>query len=88
MRDPLADSYSNRDSDTYTHAYSNAHSNTYPDGNPHADFYTEVFAHTEASTYTGPAPVNRSANWNRWGEEPASFSPCASASDWVAHCLP
>ena len=62
MRDPVADSYSNRDSDTYTNT--NSDSNGYSNTNGYVYSDAETSAESTAASHPGAAPVNRSANWN------------------------
>ena len=81
MRDAVAYSYSNRDSDrnpncninsycdsdTYTYFYTNTY--TDGDGNGYSNTHDAAYSVTKASPDSGAAHVNRSANWNRCGEE-------------------
>ena len=64
MRDPVADSYSNRDSDTYTHTNTNTDgdSNGYSNTNGYVYSDAETSAESTAASHPGAAPVNRSAN--------------------------
>jgi len=62
MRDPVADSYSNRD--TYTHTNPNPNSNGYSYTNGYVYSDAETYAESAASPHAGASPVNRSANWN------------------------
>ena len=56
MRDAVADSYSNTDSDSngYSYSYSNTNGYVYSDA--------ETSAESTAASHPGAAPVNRSAN--------------------------
>ena len=51
MRDPVADSYSNRDSDTYTHTNTNGDSNGYL----YSD--AETYAESTAASHPGVSAI-------------------------------
>jgi hypothetical protein len=64
MRDPVADSYSNRDRDTSTYTNTDVGSNGYSNTNGYVYSDAETSAESTASPHAGASPVNRSANWN------------------------
>ena len=54
MRDPVADSYSNRDSDTYTHT----HTYTYTDSNANGYNHAETCPNAQAAPDSAPPTMS------------------------------